>query len=610
MRRLNRKRKPRTSNLLTLPPYVVISKPLFGKLSLAASISAMLLLTAGCQSMPTATNQQSRPTIDFSRADSATMSAQSRAFQEALPANTAEYQALFAQSGAVNSEQQAKLQLLAAMSQHLTSPHWSSSQVRYHGAPFVDKGSIDQGADSIFKTLFDVYLYQARQSLSSEDGDTTDDAEQVVNEIAEAPAQLGETDEAAADYPLEDDYGDDYESVGDNDVDDNHNIFGMTNLNPFQILQDYAEMRNQETVEDSANSMGVLPNFLSLLQRTPEQIAAKNEYQNQYLTVNTLSRFDPQQKQIQSILSYDYLAPTLSSSIQLPIAMDFAHNRLRVDPAAMMPLVALTRPDETMLPNDLAGKTIDFHLTDKMRANVPTGVIYDAVIQAFLASLGEIEASSFTPIDISEDDFAKDIRAARAIKIDFDAKQSGATLGRMFKHLTKSLNDYVKANPQNTDENLALQEILAKIQFYNQGYQSADVGSLFQLIEAIAPVDFNNSNYYYLDASNRLIGKQQRVDVASGLIEARNQIVSQSRYESDLSRHPLAAKLSQTFNASSSGIDGNAWLSTIRQNEYRSQQAAQIRQDYGLDEESLEEDVLIDGYSSNIVIDDVSDAHN
>lgn len=610
MRRLNRKRKPRTSNLLTLPPYTNISKPLFGKLSLAASISAMLLLTAGCQSMPTATNQQSRPTIDFSRADSATMSAQSRAFQETLPANTAEYQALFAQSGAVNSEQQAKLRLLAAMSQHLTSPHWSSSQVRYHGAPFVAKGSIDQGADSVFKTLFDVYLYQARQSLISEDGDTTDDAEQVLNEIAEAPAQLGETDEAAADYPLEDDYGDDYESAGDNDVDDNRNIFGMTNLNPFQILQDYAEMRNQETVEDSANSMGVLPNFLSLLQRTPEQIAAKNEYQNQYLTVNTLSRFDPQQKQIQSILSYDYLAPTLSSSIQLPIAMDFTNNRLRVDPAAMMPLVALTRPDETMLPNDLAGKTIDFHLTDKMRANVPTGVIYDAVIQAFLASLGEIEASSFTPIDISEDDFAKDIRAARAIKIDFDAKQSGATLGRMFKHLTKSLNDYVKANPQNTDENLALQEILAKIQFYNQGYQSADVGSLFQLIEAIAPVDFNNSNYYYLDASNRLIGKQQRVNVASGLIEARNQIVSQSRYESDLSRHPLAAKLSQIFNASSSGIDGNAWLSTIRQNEYRSQQAAQIRQDYGLDEESLEEDVLIDGYSSNIVIDDAADAHN
>ncbi len=610
MRRLNRKRNPRTSNLLTLPPYVVISKPLFSKLSLAASISAMLLLTAGCQSTPNATNQQSRPTIDFSRADSATMSAQSRAFQEALPANTAKYQALFTQSGAVNSEQQAKLRLLAAMNQHLKSPHWSSSQVRYHGAPFVTKGSIDQGADSVFKTLFDVYLYQARQSLSLEDGDTVDDAEQVLNEIAEAPAQLGETDEAAADYPLEDDYGDDYESAGDNDVDDNRNIFGMTNLNPFQILQDYAEMRNQETAEDSASSMGVLPNFLSLLQRTPEQIAAKNEYQNQYLTVNTLSRFDPQQKQIQSILSYDYLAPTLSSSIQLPIAMDFTHNRLRVDPAAMMPLVALTRPDETMLPNDLAGKTIDFHLTDKMRANAPTGVIYDAVIQAFLGSLGEIEAASFTPIDISEDDFAKDIHAARAIKIDFDAKQSGATLGRMFKHLTKSLNDYVKANPQNTDENLALQEILAKIQFYNQGYQSADVGSLFQLIEAIAPVDFNNSNYYYLDASNRLIGKQQRVDVASGLIEARNQIVSQSRYESDLSRHPLAAKLSQTFNGSSSGIDGNAWLSTIRQNEYRSQQAAQIRQDYGLDEESLEEDALMDDYSSNIVIDNVSDAHN
>lgn len=590
MIRLNHKRSSRLNSLLRWSPQVAIKKGALNRSCLAAAISAGLVLMTGCQSTPTAATPQNRPSIDFSRIDNANTSAQSRAFHEVMPNNTAEYQALFAQSGAVNSEKQAKLRLVAAMSQHLTTPHWSSTQVRSYGAPFVSEGSIDHGADSIFKSLLDVYLYRLNRTIEALTAES-DDAEQVVENIAQ------EVDAAAEAADSQDD---NYAIEDDSDYD--RNIFGITNLNPFQLLHDYAEMRNQKA---SSESLAMLPNVLSLLKRTPEQIAAKNNYQNQYLTINTLSRFDPKQKQFQSVLSYDYLAPTMSSSVQLPIAVDFARNRLRVDPAAMMPLVALMNPENALLPKDMAGKTIDFHLTENMRAGMPTSVIYDAVTDAFLASISELDATNFTPVDITEDKFAKDLRATRAIKINADAKFSGKLIGIMMKHLTKSLNDYVKANPKNTDENKALQDILTKMALYNEGYQSADVGSLVQLIEAIAPIDFNNSNYYYLDANNRLVGKQQRLDVGSGLFDMRNQILSQSRFEQDLSRHPLAPLLSKTFDAAATGIDGNAWLNTIRQDEYRKSQARYARYDYGLEEAGL-----MDDYSSNIVIDELPNSED
>lgn len=589
MRLLNRKRSERADNLSQLPQQLELSKRTIHQSCLAAVISAVLLVLTGCQSAPMATAPQNRALIDFSRTDNATTAAQRRAFQEVLPKNTAAYQALFTQSGAVNSEQQAKLRLLSAMSQHLTTPHWSSSQIRSYGAPFIAEGSIDQGADSIFKSLLDVYLYRIKRSMSAFEDD--DNAEQVIEDVAQA----SDDEEISEDDLDPDDYG----ITGD----DERNIFGITNVNPFQLLQDYAEMRNQEASSDNEASFGMLPNFLSLLKRSPEQIAAKNHYQNQYLTINTLSRFDPKHKQIQSVLSYDYLAPTMSSSIQLPIAVDFSSNRLRVDPAAMMPLVALVSPDEALLPKDLAGKTVDFHLTEKMRGGVPTSFIYEAVTNAFLASIHELEATNFTPVDISEDKFAQDLRATRAIKINADAKFSGKVIGIMVKYLTKSLNDYIQANPKNTEENKALKDILAKMALYNQGYQSADVGSLLQLIEAIAPIDFNNSNYYYLDANNRLLGKQQRLDVGSGLFDIQNQMISQSRYEQDLSRHELAPLLLQTFE-NKAAIDGNAWLERIHQNEYRKRQAQYAREDYGLEEAAIEEG-LTEDYSSNIVIDDV-----
>lgn len=602
MIRFDQKRRLSAKTIAQWPSH--INAPPWKTLSQVALIGASLLVLSGCQTLllksstPSSFSQDPLTPIDFSQANQASVNAQRNAFLEQLPKNTASYQALFANNQAIKSEQQAKLRLLAAMNQHLTRPHWSSSQVRYHGSPFVSEGSIDQGADSIFKSLLDLYIYRLTKSIESLEPED-DDAEQVVEMIAQEGDIDDDVNEVALDAPA-DDYD---ESLGDDDGDYNRGIFGMSNLNPFQILQDYAEMRNQESAE-RANAVEGFPNFFSMLKRTPEQINAKNEYQNQYFSVNTLSHFDPKNKQIQSVLSYDYLAPTASSSIQLPIAMDFGNNRFRVDPAAMMPIVALISPDEAFLPEQLGEQTVDFYLADNLRGNVPTGVIYDAVISAFLASMGEIDAASFTPMDIGDDDFAKEIGAVRAVKIDFDSKQSGATLARMFKQITKSLNDYVKANPENTDENAALQEILAKIELYNQGYQSTDVGSLFQLIEAIAPIDFNNSNYYYLDANNRLIGKQQRLDLGSGLLSLRNQVVSQSRYDQNMSQHPLAPLLLQTFNPKASGIDGNAWLKTIRENQYRKSQARDVRESYGLEEDSLEED-----YLSNVVIVDAPNSN-
>jgi len=43
---------------------------------------------------------------------------------------------------------------------------------------------------------------------------------------------------------------------------------------------------------------------------------------------NSVSQYKPKQKQIQSVYSYDYIAPTSSSSVQISLALDFDKSRV------------------------------------------------------------------------------------------------------------------------------------------------------------------------------------------------------------------------------------------------------------------------------------------
>ncbi|WP_250162389.1 hypothetical protein [Psychrobacter sp. WY6] len=337
-----------------------------------------------------------------------------------------------------------------------------------------------------------------------------------------------------------------------------------------------------EQGSQSATSTGVIGQMLSMFHRTPEQIAASNAYQYQNLTFNSVSQYKPKQRQLQSVYSYDYVTPTISSSIQIPLAFDFNHSTVTVDPSAIMPIVALVNPENTPLPNQMTSHTVSFGLPESITAQLPPAVLYDAAIAAVQSSMAELASEHFSAVDIRSDAFAKEVGASRAVKVYFGSKQSGEMIGKTLKYMTNSLQDYVDANPQKYPDGAMLKTALAKVQLYNKGYQSADVGSLLQLIEAIGPISFNQINYYYLDSADRLLAKQQRVNIGGDLMGSTTSVLNQVRYDkSSFSKHALTPLLAESFGANAkTAIDGNAWMAEQRQQKDRLQTARDARYDY------------------------------
>ncbi|MGM8871703.1 hypothetical protein ACS8E3_08455 [Psychrobacter sp. 2Y5] len=368
----------------------------------------------------------------------------------------------------------------------------------------------------------------------------------------------------------------------------------ITDNNPKDWLTDFEAMQEAKQIEkDNSNNPGVDPAqpstpgaismVLSMLHKTPEQVAAANAYQYKYLTFNSVSQYLPKQRQFKTVYSYDYTAPTISSSVQLPLAFDFNTSKITIDPAAIMPIVALANPEDT--PTQMTAHTVDFGLPEAITSQLPTAVIYDAAINAMQASMAELAPEHFSAVDIREDNFAKQVDAARAIKVNFGSKQTGEIVGKMLKYMSQSLQQYVDANPTQYPDDAMLKKAIDKIQVYNKGYQSADVGALLQLVEAIVPISFNQVNYYYLDSSDKLLAKQQRINIGGDLMGSNTTVLNQIRYDrSSFESSKLTPLLNQTFGANTPpAIDGNAWLAEQRQRKDRLEQARYARYDYDYD---------------------------
>ena len=155
-------------------------------------------------------------------------------------------------------------------------------------------------------------------------------------------------------------------------------------------------------------------------------------------------------------------------------------------------------------------------------------------------------------------------------------------IGKALKYVTQSLQAHVDANPKQYPDGAMLKTALAKAQLYNKGYQSADVGSLLQLIEAIGPISFNQINYYYLDSSDRLLAKQQRVNIGSDFMGSTTTMLNQIRYDkTSFNRHALTPLLAESFGPKAAApIDGNAWIAEQREKKDRLQLARYARYDY------------------------------
>lgn len=590
----------------------------------ALLLGSTSLILAGCQSNPSdlSSTAVSNKMIDFNIADTAQNQAQGRALNASLNADSEHYEQLFNQDKYPNTENQAKAHLLTAIRQHLTSEHVAVAQANYQAVPFIHPDSIDAGSSSLLKTIIETYVYQSglesdysessydendydEGSYDYTDADTADevviDEENVSNampedsseeyEAAESAAiarvleEAGENDEST--YSGDDDsYNDNYDNEEDSGTD--YERGGrFSGLKAKNLLQNYeamqmAKQQPKTTSEEPTSSTGLIGNIFTMFHRTPEQIAASNAYQYKHLTFNSVSHYQPQKRQLQSVYSYDYLTPTIGSSIQIPLAFDFNNSKIKIDPSAIMPIVAIVNPENTPLPNQMVSHTVSFGLPESITSQLPPAVLYDAAISAIQNSMAELAPEHFSAVDIGQDRFAKEVGASRAVKVYFGSQQSGEMIGKVLKYMTQSLQQYVDTHPEKYPDGAPLKAALDKAALYNKGYQSADVGALLQLIEAIGPITFNQINYYYLDSSDRLLAKQQRMNIGGDLLGSTTTVLNQVRYDkASFDKHALTPLLAESFGANAKpAIDGNAWMTAQRQQEDRLQAARYARYDY------------------------------
>jgi len=606
--------------------------------SIALIVGSASLVLAGCQSTAASSSSNlssnssaSSTMMDFSVADTAQSQSQGQAFTASQNAQAARYEQLFNQEKYPNTENQAKSHLLAAIRQHLATDHVAVATANYRSAPFIDPNSIDAGSSSLLRTIIETYVYQPEGAYNRSDDEPYNDdyndydnakdsiesdypsdydksraeAEAERRAIAAILAEAGENEPTSSDtnsdneyaYDTADDYSsddyssDDYDSYAEYSSSAEGMLSGMSGLSPKSMAAKYEamQMAKQQAKTETVNrgslpmsSTGMIGNILDMFHRTPEQIAASNAYQYEHLTFNSVSQYRPKQRQLQSVYSYDYATPTISSSIQIPLAFDFNSSSVVVDSSAIMPIVALVNPENTPLPSHMTSHTVSFGLPESITAQLPPAVLYDAVLNAIQSSMAELAPEHFSAVDISGDTFAKEVGATRAVKVYFGSQQSGEMIGKTLKYVTKALQEYVDANPDKYPDGAALKTALAKAQLYNKGYQSADVGSLLQLIEAIGPISFNQINYYYLDSSDRLLAKQQRVNIGSDFMGSTTTMLNQVRYDkASFNRHALTPLLAESFGSDATPpIDGNAWIATQREKKDRLQTARYARYDY------------------------------
>ena len=349
------------------------------------------------------------------------------------------------------------------------------------------------------------------------------------------------------------------------------------------------ESEEQSAREDREYS-GLVGKLFNWFKRTPAQIAASNQYNYQYLTLNSVSQFNARNKQLDSVYSYDFVSPTMLTSIQLPVGIDFNAAKITVDPSAVLPIIALANPENAPLPQQLTATTVRFNMPEELATQLPANVVYDSFVDAIEKSLEGLDSEYFTAVDIAEDPYAKQLGASKAIKVNFGSKATGEMVGGIIKHLSQNLETYVTAHPDQFPDESRIKASIDKWQENNSRYQIKDAGSILQLIEAVGPISFNKVNYYYLDRSDRLLGKQVRTLVGGDFLGAKSTFLSRTRYDqASFTQHPLAALFSQSFGpAATKPIDGNSWLKEIKDQQYKLEQARYARYDY--ERESRDDD--------------------
>lgn len=350
----------------------------------------------------------------------------------------------------------------------------------------------------------------------------------------------------------------------------------------------------------------VASKMIQAMRNTPEQMLAKNAYQYNNSRLSILTKINPDNRSYQGVLSVDFHAPTAVQSLQLPFALDFSQGLMNVDTSVVQPVMAMVSSRHAPLPSDFkTGQegVMAFYLPDEIKNLVPAALVHDALVTGFSKGMAEIHNLAFSRVDISGDAFAADLGATSAVKLNLNLQQQGAILGIISKQLVADLSAYVDAHPElfskppkdtpSTDTSTQddeqaqksaryanqVKKAIQKWALLDKGFVSSDVGGVMQLIDAILPIDFHQSNYYYLDARGNLLGQVVKADVDNHLLQARVESLGLISYRAqDFQAHPLAAQLIAPANKSV--MDGNAWLMQIKRYSDWQTDAIMARYDY------------------------------
>lgn len=345
----------------------------------------------------------------------------------------------------------AQAQLITAIQQHYNSAHASVSQYQTHVRPFVAGDSVDANSQSAFQTVMDVMAYAEWQQEDDGYRDEEYDAIYAIYEdlLEASDYTLSDSeawDKAEASYQAQN-------QENDNDYDsDNHDYgneygyqsksqLGLNVLTDF--FADYQKMKEaqaektEETEDDySPYAMMMLsPSLFSstmtqMLHSSPEQVEALETYTMQYYTANSVGQYLPEQRSYQSVISYDFASPTRQLSIQAPYKVDFNRESITLDPSAVLPIMAMISPENTPLPDEMQTHTIEFSLPEEIKDQVPSQVLFDALIKGMAVGFKEMNSEDFTPVDISNDSYAKAVHAKQAIKVNWGLNKQAHLLAK------------------------------------------------------------------------------------------------------------------------------------------------------------------------------------
>lgn len=364
---------------------------------------------------------------------------------------------------------------------------------------------------------------------------------------------------AQAQYELYKEWLEFKDTVDDNDTDET------------SWLDDFFAMKQQpqdtpkpkDTIwGDLGGEYGVMADgLLKLMKKTPEQALAKNLYQHNHTQITLLSHHRPQDKVVSSVMAMDFDTPTATQKLTVPFYADFKKEHFIGDVSPVLPVLTVINPKNTPIFEQIPlGK---LQLPQELSV-VPLTLFYDALQKGYVQAMADLPTANFSQIVPATAPFNERFGATQVIKLTLSSKELGQMVGVMAKQLEHELSAFIDAHPEQFDEQdgkdgeqdqnsdvqakrlakqKALKDFVKKWAMLNQGYQTGDVASAVQLVEAVLPIGLGQSHYFYLN-KGKLVAHVRQTTVSQALARTQDVQLMVAQFDkSAFDKHALSAKL-------------------------------------------------------------------